>query len=1239
MSSDPSDSEDSSSESGSSLNAEECLGDKIIKQFEKSAFDKEDFLPDGCIDTLITKTAVIKELALTQEDLKKESNQKLVNFILKKGKKIFATMLVAGFKGTQLNKAMTQFRKNKLGDSILPITEETKSNIPFFGNDPTRSWGPVSVHGFCRVQRAFLSPVFSKERLNLELHADVILPFTYQEDDVKSGAFGEVHQVTVHPSHHKDPVLAFDGQRSNVAIKEIKQVHTDDKEEQRELDEAWKREVKAHIDIDKLQHPHIIEFIAAVTRGKRYLMFRWADGGNLRDFWQSNNKPQICVSLVRDVVNQIRGIADALDRLHSYGGGGGSYRHGDIKPENILRVRTKSVTPPELDVGVLKIADLGLAKHHNVGTEFRPQTSMRYTTYRYEPPEARPGVSTTLGRSKRQDIWSIGCVTLEFIIWLLYGAVALAEFNDKLVGDMKESSPYFEIEVKGGKKTARVHTAVNDTMDALLRDQECRLEEGSAIKDLIGIVRTKLLVVNLGAVTVNGRAAASSPPNHSSTQVGFRASAPELVIALDNIIAKGEKNERYWYTGKPRGHLVRLPKTPSQAPESLLSPDSAHGQGIPTRQKEPMPPPPEDLTFVVPSVTQRFKDEYRNAAQIDKTNFPVDNKFASELVKTIGVGLFPKDAASTRLCDDCKKFDFFEPQFHIKDTWAKLEEKTKICSFCKMRLEVAQHFLANNVSTIRFDRDQSMLKLNESQIPVMSICRSSEVQTPNAHFIQIGLPKLPAVGSRPHFDILRQFLKNCDANHPKCPPPKTSPLPTRLIDLGTSEAPSILIYETKPGDSLPFIALSHPWGPGPDHFCTYRSNLDDYKKNISFDKLPATFQHAVTTTRELGLRYLWIDSICIIQGPDGDFAQEATRMEDVFSSAYCVLAASSAKGQKDGFLTPRKENGFITFEKSGQPVYVCQFMDDFKVHVLDGPLSKRGWVMQERALAHRTIFFTDTQTYWECGEGVRCETLTKMDNQLISFLGDPNFPSKISIDNSDRGERIRLYEDLYRQYSRLEFTRWYDRPIAIAGLEKRLIRDLNAQGGFGVFDDGRSLLQRSLLWRKGQEVSALERIAFPPERTIVVPSWSWMGYKGAIDYLDLPLGGVDWLPDVILSPWAEGGTESWHTGDDKGVVALSATAKVFKIGKQDEDNFGTFYDRNEPSKTEEKTLRCVVVGKRMVRAKTPANEITHYVLLIAPKKTESPRGEKVYERVGVGYMAGKFIDLVGTGAAGLVNVQ
>jgi hypothetical protein len=150
-----------------------------------------------------------------------------------------------------------------------------------------------------------------------------------------------------------------------------------------------------------------------------------------------------------------------------------------------------------------------------------------------------------------------------------------------------------------------------------------------------------------------------------------------------------------------------------------------------------------------------------------------------------------------------------------------------------------------------------------------------------------------------------------------------------------------------------------------------------------------------------------------------------------------------------------------------------------------------------------------------------------------------------------------------------------------------------------------------------------------------------MGYEGAIDYLDLPLGGMEWeLPDdEILGPWAEGGTESWHTGDGKGVVTLSATARRFKMVGDDEEDFELFYDMAEPSEMGEKTLKCVVAGKRRMKAGFPTDETTHYVLLIALKKTDLPRSERIYERVGVGYMAGKFIDLGATGSTGLVSIQ
>jgi Heterokaryon incompatibility protein (HET) len=260
--------------------------------------------------------------------------------------------------------------------------------------------------------------------------------------------------------------------------------------------------------------------------------------------------------------------------------------------------------------------------------------------------------------------------------------------------------------------------------------------------------------------------------------------------------------------------------------------------------------------------------------------------------------------------------------------------------------------------------------------------------------IQIGYPQLPKAGSEAQFHILRYWLKNCDETHQRlnCYT-KTDFVPTRLIDVGFDSSELVRLYETQEGDAFKYVALSHSWGKSP-HFQTFHRDLEKYKKGIKISDLPPTFRDAVTSTRKLGLRYLWIDSICIIQRDEtdaGDFDQESGRMESVFSSAYCLFAASSAEGQCDGFLNDRESSrrDFVAIQSPGEPTYyVCPAIDDFKGHVLDGVLNKRGWVMQERVLARRAIYFTDKQAYWECGDGVRCESLARMEkysHHIIRF--------------------------------------------------------------------------------------------------------------------------------------------------------------------------------------------------------------------------------------------------------------
>jgi hypothetical protein len=198
-----SDSEDPSSDSSSSgKEKEKSLVDQIAMKLERSIFDRHDFLPEGCIETLITEATVMKEMGITEET--KEESRKLLGFILKDGRKIFAILLLSGFEGKTLREVITQFRRKKIGDASLPITDKTK--VPFFIS-PKQHWNEWWIRNFYERQWILLAPVFSSERLNLQLRADHVLPFTSQDNDIKSGAFGEVHQVTVHPKHHTNPVL------------------------------------------------------------------------------------------------------------------------------------------------------------------------------------------------------------------------------------------------------------------------------------------------------------------------------------------------------------------------------------------------------------------------------------------------------------------------------------------------------------------------------------------------------------------------------------------------------------------------------------------------------------------------------------------------------------------------------------------------------------------------------------------------------------------------------------------------------------------------------------------------------------------------------------------------------------------------------------------------------------------------------------------------------------------------
>lgn len=327
------------------------------------------------------------------------------------------------------------------------------------------------------------------------------------------------------------------------------------------------QETQVHRDLRKLKHPNIIEFIATIHQPtQHYLMLGWANGGHLRSFWENNPRPVLSRTLIQSFVQQLKGLIDALNELHNHEGG---YRHTDIKPENILRV-IEDADLGSSTIGVLKISDMGLAKRHTICTDYRLDTNMRSMTIRYRPPEAaRWPIKGAIPR--RYDIWSMGCVMLEFTIWLLYGRDGLKEFSPE-----NQSTPFFEPRVAGG---VRVRPIVTATIKRLLDDPEC--EGSTALRDILELIRDQMLVVNLRPITserhlqvpdTNTSIDFTSPKN-------IRAHSEDVLATMEMIIQKGKSNDCYWFTGQPRDNLPQFGEPRKCATKSgQTGSDNAHLQ-------------------------------------------------------------------------------------------------------------------------------------------------------------------------------------------------------------------------------------------------------------------------------------------------------------------------------------------------------------------------------------------------------------------------------------------------------------------------------------------------------------------------------------------------------------------------------------------------------------------------------------------------------------------------------------
>ncbi|KAL1642201.1 hypothetical protein SLS58_005541 [Diplodia intermedia] len=361
--------------------------------------------------------------------------------------------------------------------------------------------------------------------------SDLDLPFTYHMTGILTGARGNsiqslnrwripkridiakyqwgilvpVFSGQQHYEFHENTILPFVHEKLELSVA-IKKLRYHDKTE-------FDRERSILVDLEAKRNSHLVRLLFSYDyKGNYHLVFMRA-AGNLRDYWEQHPAPHFELATVLWSLNQMRGIARGLHVVHNFTlsipqstqqtemttpqgkavmsvrpGEEKFGRHGDLKPENILYF-------PNNAGGICQITDFGLGRFHGRETRTKAAPYTIFSSPTYEPPECH----LFLPVSRAYDLWSLGCIYLEWVSWMLKGWEAIDAFSQNrleksfiLDNEGNVSDDYFwSLLIQGNKRDARVRDGVERWVRFLREDPHCSL----LIHDLLNLIMNDLLCV------------------------------------------------------------------------------------------------------------------------------------------------------------------------------------------------------------------------------------------------------------------------------------------------------------------------------------------------------------------------------------------------------------------------------------------------------------------------------------------------------------------------------------------------------------------------------------------------------------------------------------------------------------------------------------------------------------------------------------------------------------------------
>ncbi|KAK0106224.1 hypothetical protein ONS96_003867 [Cadophora gregata f. sp. sojae] len=380
----------------------------------------------------------------------------------------------------------------------------------------------------------------------------------------------------------------------------------------------------------------------------------------------------------------------------------------------------------------------------------------------------------------------------------------------------------------------------------------------------------------------------------------------------------------------------------------------------------------------------------------------------------------------------------------------------------------------------------------------------------------LGRPVFHNAKSPETLELMTSWFSNCLENHPECSWSRgnsdTDPiLPSRVIDLGESSSPGFVPRLISPGHKRgKWATLSHRWGHG-DILKTVSRNVEELEAGINVSKLPATFQDAIFLTKHLGLRYLWIDSLCIIQDSPQDWLKEAASMPNIYRNSHITIAAAATESSTGGIFVDR--SWLPTSRPCTLPVQVKSAESYGTVH-FDVPfdanpqgietnyLRTRAWCIQESLLSHRLLTFDTLQMSYTCVRENRIESrelppaLAREERNKFLEQFQAGASTTHQHDSQTLRSMIISWYDILYDYTRRDLTFSNDKLVAISGIASIVGTCIQDEYYAGLW---RHDMPRALLWSPYEEETlpkAPHKSSLPP--IYRAPSWSWAAVESPI---------------------------------------------------------------------------------------------------------------------------------------------